>query len=64
MTPRRQRKKPESIISYCCRLKLAKELGIDPGELRYTGKMYGPDYNLHLFTVAKFGHPLMGAPGA
>jgi hypothetical protein len=53
--------RPETIISFCCRLKLAKDLEVEPADLRYNGKMYGPDYDLHLFTVTKFAHPLYGS---
>ena len=35
---------------------LAKELGLEPGELRFDGPMYGPDYKLLLFTVEKPGN--------
>jgi hypothetical protein len=53
--------RPETIMSFCCRMNLAKELQLEPGELRYDGKMFGPDFDLHLFTVVRFGHPLYGS---
>jgi hypothetical protein len=40
------------------RLRLAKELNLEPGELRLCGNMYGPDYRLILFTVEKPGSAL------
>ena len=48
---------PKTIISRC-RLQLAKELAVEPEELRLCGNMYGPDYRLILFTVEKPGSPL------
>jgi hypothetical protein len=50
--------KPETIISYCARMQLCAELGLAPGELRFDGKMYGPDCRLFLFTVVKPGDRL------
>lgn len=50
--------RPETILSFCARLRLSAELGLEPGELRYDGMMCGPDYRLILFTVEKAGSEL------
>lgn len=39
------------------RERLAGRLGVKPADLRYEGKMYGPDYILLLFTVMNPAHP-------
>lgn len=54
-------RQPETPTSEACRVKLVLDLGLDPGDLHYIGKMVGPNYDLHLFNVVKFGHPLYGS---
>lgn len=45
----------ETILSYCARQSLAKELALEPSELDYIGMMAGLGYLLILFNVNKPG---------
>lgn len=49
---------PETIISHCCRLHLAKELGVKPEELEYAGIQEGFGYRLLSFNVDRPGDRL------
>lgn len=49
---------PETILSYCARHHLAKELALDPTDLSYIGMMAGLAYLLVLFNVDKPGDEL------
>jgi len=42
---------PETVLSFCARLHLAKELGVKPDELDYIGPQEGLGYVLLLFNV-------------
>jgi hypothetical protein len=50
----------ETILSYCARQSLAKELALEPADLEYIGMMTGLGCLLVLFTVDKVGDRLHG----
>lgn len=49
---------PDTVISFCARIHLAKELGLAPDELEYVGMQEGLDYRPVLFKVEKPGDVL------
>jgi hypothetical protein len=51
-------RRPETFLSFCCRLELAHELQLEPGELDYIGEQEGLGCRLFMFTVDKPGDRL------
>jgi hypothetical protein len=49
---------PETVLSFCARLHLAKELGVKPDELAYIGPIEGSGYVLLMFNVDRPGSDL------
>ena len=49
---------PETVLSFCARIHLAKELGVKPDELDYIGPQEGLGYVLLMFTVDRPGDRL------
>lgn len=46
---------PETLLSFCGRIQLAKELALEPANLDYIGMMAGLGHLLVLFTVNRPG---------